>query len=375
MTSHLSNVASREHVARYGRAPDAIGSAPGRVNLMGEHTDTSDGFVLPMAIARRTRVELSRRNDRVVRVASSAFAGEEPSTFEVGKEQKQGGFVDYVQGTIQAVMRAGCAIGGFDAWISSDVPTGAGLASSAALEVALLRALRDAFALGLDDLAIARAGRAAETDFVGAPIGIMDQVAASLGSLDAALFIDTRTLACEHVAIPEALELLVIDSGISHAHAGGEYAARRDEVDRAAYVLELPKLRDASDRDPRATAAAIAMLSPPLDRRARHVVGENKRVLDTVAALRSGDEAALGALFAASHESLRDDFEVTVPDVDRLVAIAQADPDVIAARMTGGGFGGAIVALARRGRASEAGGRICERYAASGAARGTVVAP
>jgi galactokinase len=272
-------------------------------------------------------------------------------------------------------MRTGHAIGGFDAWVTSDVPVGAGLSSSAAFEVALLRALRDAFALAFDDVTIARVGRAAETDFIGAPIGIMDQMAASLGSEDAALFIDTRSLAYEQIPLPPSLELLVIDSGITHAHAGGEYATRRAEVDRAAYVLELRSMRDALDRDPRATAAAIATLNAPLDRRARHVVGENKRVLDTVTALRAGDEDALGALLAASHDSLRDDFEVTVPDVDRLVTIAQADPDVVGARMTGGGFGGAIVALARRGQAREAGARIVASYTSSGSAKGRVVIP
>jgi galactokinase len=366
---------SSDFVARFGRAPDAIASAPGRVNLIGEHTDTSEGFVLPIAIPRVTRVELARRNDRVVTVASAAFAGGAPATFHVGRESKQGSFIDYVQGTVIAVTRTGSSIGGFDAWITSDVPIGAGLSSSAALEVALLRALRTAFALDFDDIAIAHAGRAAETDFIGAPIGIMDQMAASIATTDAALFLDTRTLAFEHVALPPALELLVIDSGVAHAHADGAYAERRAEVDRAAKILDLRSLRDAADGDPRATAAAIATLAPPLDRRARHVVGENRRVLDAVAALRAGDEKALRSLMAASHESLRDDFEVSVPDVDRLVVIAQADPDVIGARMTGGGFGGAIVALARRGRAAAAGARIAASYDASGKPRGRVVVP
>lgn len=355
---------------RFGRAPDAVASAPGRVNLIGEHTDTSEGYVLPIVIPRTTRVELGRRDDRVARIASTSFDGGEPRSFEVGREAKQGSWVDYVQGTVRALMKAGHAISGFDAWVTSDVPIGAGLSSSAALEVALIRALRDAFALGLDDVEIARIGRAAETDFVGAPIGIMDQMVASVGSVGAALFLDTRTLAYEHVPLPPSLELVVIDSGVAHAHANGEYAARRAEVDRAAYILELRTMRDASDGDPRATAAAIAMLAPPLDRRARHVVSENRRVLDAVVALRAADETALGALFAASHDSLRDDFEVSVPEVDRLVAIAQADPDVIGARMTGGGFGGSIVALARRGQGGAAGQRICATYAG-----GTLIVP
>lgn len=375
MLDPADNAPSLELAARHGRAPDAVASAPGRVNLIGEHTDTSEGFVLPIAIPRFTRVALARRDDRVASVGSASFDGGALSTFVVGRETKQGTWIDYVQGTVQAAMRTGLAVSGFDAWVSSDVPIGAGLSSSAALEVALLRALRSAFALGVDDVEIARIGRAAETDFVGAPIGIMDQMASSLAGTDAALFLDTRTLAYEHVALPPSLEVVVIDSGVTHAHASGGYAERREEVDRAAYVLELRTLRDASDRDARATSAAIAMLAPPLDRRARHVVSENKRVLDAVAALRAGDDAALGALLAASHASLRDDFEVSVPEVDRLVAIAEADPDVVGARMTGGGFGGAIVVLARRGTGRSAGARICASYASSGAARGAVVVP
>jgi galactokinase len=370
-----SDASSSDFVARFGRAPHAVGSAPGRVNLIGEHTDTSEGYVLPIAIPRITRVALARRDDRTAHVASAGFAGGAPATFTVGREAKQGTWIDYVQGTTSALMKAGHALSGFDAWVTSDVPIGAGLSSSAALEVALIRALRAAFALGMDEVDGARIGRAAETDFVGAPIGIMDQMAASLATTQAALFLDTRTLAYEHVALPGHLETLVIDSGVVHAHAGGEYATRRAEVDRAAAILDVRTLRDATDGDLRATNAAIAMLAPPLDRRARHVVSENRRVLDTVAALRSGDDAALRALFAASHESLRDDFEVSVPDVDRLVTIAQADPDVLAARMTGGGFGGSIVALARRGHAHAAGERIVARYDATGTTRGAVVVP
>lgn len=364
-------------LARFGVLPDAFASAAGRVNLMGEHTDTSEGYVLPIAIPRQTRVELALRTDGVVRVASNAFVGDE--TFELGREAKRGSWIDYVQGTVQALVRAAPALAsvlrGFDALVTSDLPLGAGLASSAALEIAVIRALCTACGVPLDPVAMARIGRAAENDFVGMPSGIMDQMAATLATESAALFLDTRSLAYEHVALPASLELLVIDSGVAHAHAGGEYATRREEVARAAYVLELKTLRDAGDGDPRARSAAIAMLSPPLDRRARHVVSENHRVLDTVVALRVADEGALARLFRASHDSLRDDFEVSVPDVDRLVAIAQADPGVVAARMTGGGFGGAIVALARRGQAADAGARICAVYGTSRGAEGAVVVP
>lgn len=364
-------------LARFGALPESFASAHGRVNLIGEHTDTSDGYVLPIAIDRHTRVELALRTDGVVRVASSAFVGDE--TFALGGEARRGTWIDYVQGTVQAFVRAvpaaGAGLRGFDALVTSDLPIGAGLASSAALEVALIRALCTALGVELDAVAIARIGRAAEAEFVGMPSGIMDQMAATVGTTGAALFLDTRSLAFEHVALPASLELLVIDSGVKHAHAGGEYAARREEVERAAYVLGVPTLREASDGDARTTNAAIALLAPPLDRRARHVVSENRRVLETFAALRRADETALRRLFQASHDSLRDAFEVTVPDVDRLVELAHADPDVVSARMTGGGFGGAVVALARKGKAAEAGARICAAYDASGVARGAVVVP
>ncbi len=364
-------------LARFGVLPDSFASAHGRVNLIGEHTDTSEGYVLPVAIARHTRVELALRSDGIVRVASNAYVGDE--TFTLGREEKRGTWGDYVQGTVkafaQAAPGAASALKGFDALVMSDLPIGAGLASSAALEVALIRALCTALGAELDAVTIARIARAAENDFVGMPCGIMDPMAATLATTGAALFLDTRSLAFEHVTLPPSLELLVIDSGVTHAHARGEYAARRDEVARAAYVLELKTLRDASDGDARTTNAAIALLSPPLDRRARHVVSENRRVLDALAALRGGNEALLGRLFRASHESLRDDFEVTVPEVDRLVAIAQTDPDVVAARMTGGGFGGAIVALARKGTAADAGARICARHASGGDLGASVIVP
>jgi galactokinase len=259
-------------------------------------------------------------------------------------------------GTTVALANSGRPIAGFDAVIASDVPVGAGLSSSAALEVALLRALRQAFSLELDDVTLARIGRAAETDFVGAPIGIMDQMAASLGDERTALFIDTRSLEFTRHALPPEGELVVVDSGVAHDHATGDYATRRNECERAAAILDVELLRDVTN------VAQLDVLPDVLRRRARHVVTENARVLEAVARLGSGDLERLGELLNASHASLRDDFEVSVPLVDRLVSIAQADADVFGARMTGGGFGGAIVAFARKGRGRDAGRRILEQY-------------
>jgi galactokinase len=354
-----------------GRRATVLGEAPGRVNLIGEHTDYNGGFVLPMAIPQTTRVALARSDGDVARVASAAFRagrGAAPATFRIGHEKRQGTWVDYVQGTVVALRAAGHRVSGFDALVTSSVPVGAGLSSSAALEVSLLRALRQAFDLAIDDVTIARVGRAAETDFVGAPVGIMDPMAASLADATTALFLDTRTLAFERLPLPHDVELLVIDSGVEHDHAVGGYRTRRAECERAAALLGVAELRDVS-------AIPEGVLPAPLDRRARHVVAENARVLAAVECLRAGDARRLGALFDASHASLRDDFEVSVPDVDRLVALAQADQDVLGARMTGGGFGGAIVALAKRGHARRAGARIARLYDAGGSRTSRILVP
>lgn len=351
--------------AAFGSSPSTVVRAPGRVNLIGEHTDYSGGYVLPMAIPQVTTVALAPRVGGEVRATSADLGAGEVARFTLRAETKQGTWIDYVQGTVVALRAAGHPVGGFDLALASEVPIGAGLSSSAALEIALLRALREAFGLDLDDVTIARVGRAAETDFVGAPIGIMDQMASSLASSDAALFLDTRSLSFDRVPFPAEAELVVIDSGVTHDHATGGYATRRAEVERATELLGVAALRDIVD------AGRAETLEEPLRRRTRHVVTENTRVLEAVEAMRAGDLVRLGALFDASHASLRDDFEVSVPEVDRLVAIAQADVDVHGARMTGGGFGGAIVALARRGRAAAAGARIVEAYGE----RGRVLVP
>jgi galactokinase len=341
----------------FGRAPDCVGRAQGRVNLIGEHTDYSEGFVLPVAIPRETVVELARCPDRRARAISLSVEAE-PATYPLGEERKQGSWVDYLQGVTEALRKAGHHIGGFDALITSTVPLGAGLSSSASFEVAVLRALRGAFALHLDDVALARLGQRAEVDFVGAPVGIMDQMAASLADRGSALFLDTRTLEHEKVPLPASADLVVVSSGITHSHAGGEYRTRRTECERASSALGVRLLRDATPADlPR-----IDELPAPLDRRARHVVTENERVVQAVALLRAGDLPALGRLLVAAHASLRDDFQVSLPEIDRLVEIACATPGVYGARLTGGGFGGSVVVLAATAKAAAAAHAIAERY-------------
>ena len=327
------------------------------MNLIGEHTDYNGGFVLPAAIPRRTIVELATREDRLVRVWSAQFPEPAPIEYRLGEERRRSDWADYVQGLTWALASDGLRAG-FDARIESSVPLGSGLSSSAALEISLGRALRDAFRLQLDDVKLAVQGRRVETDFVGAPIGIMDQMACSLADTTSALFLDTRSLTYSRVPLPSGSALIVIDSGITHRHAGGEYAVRRQECAEAAALLGVKELRDVSvDQLERVHA-----LPEPLNRRARHVVTENARVLATVRALEAGDLSTVGRLFLESHASMRDDFQVSIPPIDALVEIARTVEGVYGVRLTGGGFGGSVVALADRSNAAEAARAIVETY-------------
>jgi galactokinase len=341
----------------FGRPPTVSAEAPGRVNLIGEHTDYNGGFVLPIATRQTTTIAFSPRRDGSVRLWSAAVAAAEGRMeYLLGAETRTGRWVDYVAGVTSVLRESGAAIGGFDARIESDVPLGGGLSSSASLEVAVLRVLNAAFDLALDPVAIARLAHRAETGLVGAPVGIMDPMAVSLADERAALFLDTQDLTFERLPLPPGTALIVIHSGITHRHATGGYRQRREECEAAARLLGVPLLRAVNDE------AAIATLPPPLDRRARHVFTENVRVLNAREALRHGDAHAFGVLMSASHRSMRDDFEVSTPEIDQLVAFADAEPAVLGARLTGGGFGGCIVALADAGGAPAAATHIAAAY-------------
>jgi len=333
---------------------ESIASAPGRVNLIGEHTDYNDGFVLPLALPLLTSVRLTPRADRSVFISSDAYPDEGEQSYTLGEERLRGHWLDYAQAVTWVLAREGYAFSGFRARVTSTVPPGAGLASSAAFEVALLQALRAAFPLPLDDLTIATLGRAAENGFVGAQTGIMDQMAASLARPRTALFLDCRTLAYELIPLPEDAAILVLDSGIRHQHSAGAYNTRRAECAAAARLLGVASLRDATT----AVLDRIAALPTPLDRRAHHVVTENARVLEAREALRRGDLARLGALMLASHASQRDNFAVSLPKIDQLVELASTQPGVYGARLTGGGWGGCVIALAEREQAATIAGRI-----------------
>ncbi|MCL2463462.1 MAG: galactokinase [Micrococcales bacterium] len=350
-----------------GDEPEGLWSAPGRVNLIGEHTDYNEGFVLPFAIDRRAVVAVRRRADHVVRVAST-FA-DEPAQVDLGELDAlvsaggPPGWAGYPLGVAWALRQHVAAGGwphdergdrhgdepadlcGLDLAIDSDVPVGSGLSSSAAIECAVAMALNELWGLGLTRPELALVGQRAENDVVGAPTGIMDQSASLLGRPDAAVLLDCRSQHSETVDLglaPAGLVVLVIDTRVTHAHATGGYAARRAACERAARTLEVPALRDVTAAD---LAAAADRLDDEALRRARHVVTENARVQATVSTLREQGPRAIGDLLLASHASLRDDFEVTVPQLDVAVEAATA-AGALGARMTGGGFGGCALALA-----------------------------
>jgi galactokinase len=331
----------------FGEAPAGLWSAPGRVNLIGEHTDYNDGFVLPFAINRRTVVALGTREDRMLRIASS-YADEvaeiDLSALEPGA---LGGWSAYPLGVAWALGEFGAdleAVPGVDLFIESDVPVGAGLSSSAAIESAVALALNDVWQLGFTLEDLARVGQRAENVAVGAPTGIMDQSASLLGQAGSAVFLDCRSLHTELVDLGLAqagLVILVMDTGVSHSHSTGGYASRRESCEKGARMLGAESLRDVSVDDlPRAQE----LLDDETFRRVRHVVTENQRVLDVVQALRSEGPTAIGHLLDESHQSMRDDFEISVPELDLAVEVALAN-GALGARMTGGGFGGAAIAL------------------------------
>jgi galactokinase len=344
--------------------------APGRVNLIGEHTDYNGGFVLPAAIPQRTRTYLAVRPGSRVR-ACSAAAGGGVVEYELGREEKGRGWLDYVQGATALLAAEGHKLDGFDLFITSDVPLGSGLSSSAALGVSLLRALRQAFGLRLDDIGLAQLWQRVENRFVGAQVGIMDPMACALCAPGTALFLDAQSLRGELVPLPPAAEWVVINSGVSHEISAGDYNTRRAECERACALLGISSLRALNETD----LPHIELLPEPLRRRVRHVVTENARVLAAVAALRGNDLPRLGALFNASHDSQRDDYEVSVPAIDALIKRARQEPGVFGARLTGGGFGGSIVLFTTAGSGREIAEHIAADYAAQTGHQPTILVP
>jgi len=331
--------------------PDRWYRAPGRVNLIGDHTDYNDGFVLPMAIDRdclvastgcagTSVIARSRELEGTVEIAADG------STDPITVEPAWGRFV---AGVVQALLHRGARPSGHALAVSSTVPVGSGLSSSSALSVALTLALTDAWGVELDRRELARAALDAEVRATGVPGGLMDQLTSLFGEQDRALLIDCRSLEITPVPLPTAVGVLVVHSGVPRTLAGSAYAQRRAECESIAAELGLASLRDA-------TADQVANMP-----RARHVVSENQRVLDFAAALRAGDVNSLGPLLVESHRSLRDDYEVSIPELDTLVDIL-VDAGAIGARLTGAGFGGCVVALAQRNHLDDLAAKAVGRY-------------
>ncbi|MGW6842613.1 galactokinase [Streptomyces sp. NPDC054958] len=334
----------------YGYPPEGVWAAPGRVNLIGEHTDYNDGFALPFALPQRTEVAAARRTDLTLRVHSADvpsgavtldLAGLDPAHPPQGPES----WAAYPAGVAWALLDAGLPVGGADLHVRSDVPTGAGLSSSAALEVATALALTDLYGIALTRTELAALARRAENAYVGVPCGIMDQTASACATGGHALHLDTRSLDRRHIPFDCAaagLRLLVIDTRVKHALADGAYAQRRASCHRAAEVLGLPALRDLPYEELEQTLPRLA--DPVGRKRVRHVVTENERVLRTEELLRAGRLREAGPLLTEGHLSLRDDYEVSCPELDLAVSTANA-AGAYGSRMTGGGFGGSALSL------------------------------
>ncbi|MFJ4621425.1 galactokinase [Streptomyces sp. NPDC088812] len=334
--------------ALYGTEPEGVWSAPGRVNLIGEHTDYNDGFVMPFALPHTATAAVSRRDDGRLRLHSADVEGGvvELVLDDLTPESDRN-WTAYPAGVVWALREAGHPVTGADIHLTSTVPSGAGLSSSAALEVVVALALNDLYDLGLQRWQLARLCQRAENVYVGAPTGIMDQTASACCEAGHALFLDTRDLSQKQIPLDLAalgLRLLVVDTQVKHAHSDGEYGKRRAGCEKGAALLGVDALRDIPYAG---LDQALARLGDEEEvrRLVRHVVTEDERVERVVSLLESGDPRAIGPVLTEGHASLRDDFRISCPELDLVVDTALAT-GALGARMTGGGFGGSAIVLA-----------------------------
>ncbi len=341
----LEHEAAELFSQRFGNQAQAIFQAPGRVNLIGEHTDYNDGFVLPCAIDYRILIAARPRQDSLLRMVAADFAGQKAS-FDLSQPielDPDAPWSNYVRGVAKCLLRRGYSLKGADLVIAGDVPVGAGLSSSAALEVVTGILFARFNNLDIDGKTLALVGQEAENTFVGCNCGIMDQLISALGQQDHALLIDCRSLEAQSVQIPRATGIVIVDSNVKRGLLDSEYNARRAQCEAAATHFGVKALRDL---DMAQFEQGLEGLDPVAIQRARHVITENQRTLDAAQALAKGDLVRVGELMAASHVSMRDDFEITVPAIDALVEIIGGVVGTQGGvRMTGGGFGGCVVAL------------------------------
>lgn len=348
-----------------GYAPTHVIQAPGRVNLIGEHTDYNDGFVLPCAINYQTVVAAARRDDNLVRVIAVDYhnAQDEFDATCAPAFLPEKMWANYIRGVVTCLRERGYQFGGVDLAVSGNVPQGAGLSSSAALEVVIGQTFKVLYGLEISQAEIALNGQQAENQFVGCNCGIMDQMISAEGQAGHALLLDCRTLETDAVAMPSTLRVMIINSNKKRGLVDSEYNTRRRQCEQAAEIFGVPALRDVTLAQ---FTAREHELDPVVARRARHVITENQRTLDAAAALRRGDVGAMAELMAQSHASMRDDFAITVPEIDLLVEMIK---DVLGeqggVRMTGGGFGGCVVALVPPTLVEAVTHRVEERYSAA----------
>ena len=372
----VTSAAAAAFRERFDAPPAGVWSAPGRVNLIGEHTDYNGGFVLPFAIDRRTEVAAARRPDGVLRVVSMQKSDDVVTVDLAGaRPGDRGDWVAYVLGTVWALRQAGHDIGGLDLLIDGGVPVGSGLSSSAALECAVALAALESHDIEIPRESLARIAQRAENDYVGVPCGLMDQMAASVCRAGNALFFDVRDDVREHEPFApqeSGLALLVIDTQAQHAHSGGEYAARRRSCEEAAARLGVRLLRDVSTSQ--LDDALRQLDDEELRKRTRHVVTENARVLSARELLRAHEFGELGATLTESHRSLRDDFEVSCPELD-LAVDAALSTGALGARMTGGGFGGCAIALVTADDVDPVSGAIANAFGDHGFAAPMIMVP
>jgi galactokinase len=331
----------------FNAKPKLIVRAPGRVNLIGEHTDYNDGFVLPMAIDHAVWIALSPRADSQIRIRSLDL--EVDSAFDLHSLTKGEGWLEYIKGVAFELQKAGYQLKGFDAVMTGDVPRGAGLSSSAAVELATARAFAAVSGFAWDAAQMAKISQKAENEWVGVNCGIMDQMASAASKEGYALFLDCRTLEVQHAPLPENTSVVILDTSTRRGLVDSAYNERRSQCEEAARWFGVKALRDVNvDELEKGNG-----LSEVVMKRARHIVTENTRVLEAVQVMKAGNVKRLGELFNASHASLRDDFEVTNEALNQIVECAQEQSSCYGARMTGAGFGGCAVALVQTEKAQE----------------------